>query len=349
MKDWKKALVSPEDSIFTALGALDAAALRIALVVDPEERLLGVVTDGDIRRGLLRGLSLDSPVSGVMRREFVSARAEDSVADLLKIMREHDVQQLPLLDSQGRVLGVRRFSEIMGAPARSNWAVVMAGGLGTRLRPLTDSCPKPLLPVGGRPVIETIIAQLMRCGFRNFYISVNYLADMIIKHLGDGVRFGARFEYLREHERLGTAGALGLMPHVPDQPFVVTNGDILTRLNFGAMLDFHNLNGACATMGVREYQYQVPYGVIHTEGGRLVDIQEKPTQHHFVNAGIYVLSPEALEFVRPNVYLDMPGLFTELTRNHKNAAVYPILDYWSDIGSPEDLRKAEEAYPEVFA
>lgn len=348
MKDWKKALVSPEDTIFTALGVLDAAALRIALVADTDARLLGVVTDGDIRRGLLRGLALTSPVSEVMRREFVSARPGDSVAELLRIMREHDVQQVPLIDGQGRVTGLRRFSEIMGTPARSNWAVIMAGGLGTRLRPLTDTCPKPLLPVGGRPVIETIIEQLMRSGFRNFYISVNYLAEKIINHLGDGTRFGARFEYLREHDRLGTAGALSLIPIIPDQPFVVTNGDILTRLNFGAMLDFHNLNGACGTMGVREYQYQVPYGVIHTEGGRLVDIQEKPTQHHFVNGGIYVFSPEVLEFVPRDTYLDMPGLFTELTRKGKSAAVFPIIDYWSDIGSPEDLRKAEQEYAEVF-
>lgn len=349
MKDWKKALVAPEDSIFKALAALDAAALRIALVADADARLLGVVTDGDIRRGLLRGLSLESPVCEVMRREFLSARPGDSVADILKVMREHDVQQLPLVDDRGRIIGLRRFSEIMGTPVRSNWAVIMAGGLGTRLRPLTDNCPKPLLPVGGRPVIETIIEQLMRGGFRNFYISVNYLAEMIMDHLGDGTRFGARFEYLRERDRLGTAGALSLLPRVPDQPFVVTNGDILTRLNFGAMLDFHNLNGACGTMGVREYQYQVPYGVIQTDGGRLVDIREKPTQHYFVNGGIYVFSPEVLEFVPRDVYLDMPGLFTELTRRNKNAAVYPILDYWSDIGSPEDLRKAEQEYPEVFS
>lgn len=348
MKDWKKALVSPADSIFKALAALDVAALRIVLVADADMRLLGVVTDGDIRRGLLRGLSLESPVREVMRREFLSVSPVDSVADLLQLMRKHDVQQVPVVDEQGRVIGLRRFSEIMGTPVRSNWAVIMAGGLGTRLRPLTDNCPKPLLSVGGRPVIETIIERLMGCGFRNFYISVNYLAQMIMDYLGDGTRFGARFEYLREHDRLGTAGALSLMPYTPDEPFVVTNGDILTRLNFGAMLDFHNLNGACGTMGVREYQYQVPYGVIHTEGARLVDIQEKPTQHHFVNAGIYVFSPEVLKFVPSNAYLDMPGLFTELNRNSKNAAVYPILDYWSDIGSPEDLRKAEDDYPEVF-
>lgn len=348
MNAWEKALVGPEATLLKTMEALDRGAARIALVVDGEGVLLGVATDGDVRRGILRGLSLEAPVSRVMRREFVRAAPDTPTRSVLALMRERDIQQVPLVDARGRLVGMRCLSDIMGSRARPNTAVIMAGGQGQRLRPLTENCPKPLLKVGGRPVIDTILERLMAAGLRRFYISVNYLAPLIKEHLGDGSALGVRIEYLEEDERLGTAGALGLFPAAPEEAFVVTNGDILTRLDFGALLDFHAASGAQGTMGVREYRYQVPYGVIQSDGKRLVGIEEKPVQHHFVNAGIYVFSPEALEFVKKGEQLDMPGLFTRLTEARREAAVYPIFDYWTDIGSPEDLRRAEREYGEVF-
>jgi choline kinase/predicted transcriptional regulator len=294
MKDWRSTLIGPESSVRGAVEVIDAAGLQIALIIDDNGRLLGTVTDGDIRRGILRGVSLDDPVARVMNESPTTAREQDDRDMLFSLMRERGLHQIPVLDSQWRVVGLQILDALITPELRHNPVVLMAGGLGSRLRPLTDDCPKPLLHVGSKPILETIIEAFIQQGFRRFYISVNYMSEMIEKYFGDGSRWGGEIGYIRENERRGTAGALALLPQTPELPIFVMNGDLLTRLNFASLLDFHGQHEAAATMCVREYEMQVPYGVIRPQSHRIVDIHEKPTERYFVNAGVYVLSPEAL-------------------------------------------------------
>ncbi|MCM0756012.1 nucleotidyltransferase family protein [Desulfovibrio aminophilus] len=340
MKDWRKALVSADGTVRDAVQALNDGSVRVALAVDEDERLRGVVTDGDIRRGLLAGKGLESPLSDVLVTTFCAARPGDDDASILATMRGKDILQMPVLDAAGRVIGLKVLGELSAPRPRDNWVVLMAGGLGTRLRPLTEECPKPLLPVGGQPLLETIMQQFIQHGFHNFFISVNYRADMVEECFGDGSRLGVRVEYLREREPLGTAGALGLLPRKPDRPVFVMNGDLLTRVDFPGMLDFHLAQGARATMAVRGFDIQVPYGVVDVRENRIVGLEEKPVQKFFVNAGIYVLDPGTVAEIAPDAYLDMPSLFSRLMEQGRPTAAFPIHEYWMDIGRRQDFDQA---------
>ncbi|MES9994611.1 sugar phosphate nucleotidyltransferase [Desulfovibrio aminophilus] len=340
MKDWKKALVPVTGTMRDAVQALNDGSVRMALAVDAEGRLRGVITDGDIRRGLLVGKTLESSLLDVLITDFRAARPGDGDAAILAVMRELDIQQMPVLDAEGRVIGLKVLGELSAPLPRDNWVVLMAGGLGTRLRPLTEDCPKPLLPVGGRPLLETIMQQFIQHGFHTFFISVNYRADMVEEHFGDGARLGVSIEYLREREPLGTAGALGLLPRKPDAPVFVMNGDLLTRVDFPGMLDFHLAQGAHATMAVRGFDIQVPYGVVDVRENSIVGLEEKPVQKFFVNAGIYVLGPEAVAEIAPDAYLDMPSLFSRLMEQGDPTAAFPIHEYWMDIGRRQDFDQA---------
>lgn len=340
MKDWKKAIVSIGGSVRDAVQALNEGSVRMALATSPDGRLQGVITDGDIRRGLLAGKTLESPLREVLVTDFRAARPGDDDETILATMRSRDIQQIPVLDADGRVIGLKPLGELSAPARRQNWVVLMAGGLGTRLRPLTEDCPKPLLPVGGQPLLETIMQQFLQHGFSNFYISVNYRADMVERHFGDGSRLGARIEYLREPEPLGTAGALGLLPERPDRPVFVMNGDLLTRVDFPGMLDFHTAQAAHATMAVRGFDIQVPYGVVDVHENRIVGLEEKPVQRFFVNAGIYVLSPEVVTEIPPGGFLDMPALFSRLMAQGRPTAAFPIHEYWMDIGRRQDFDQA---------
>ena len=353
MKDWKKSVISPTATVAAAVESLNATGARIVLVAGSDMKLAGIVTDGDLRRGLLTGASLTDPVTAIMSRGTATARPSDSNAHLAALMTGRSFLHLPVVDEAGHLVGLKTLAEVMTAPSRENWVVLMAGGLGTRLRPLTDNTPKPMLPVGGKPVLETILERFLACGFYNFFISVNYRAGIIEDYFGDGGRHGANIQYLHEPEPLGTAGALSLLPEMPHLPCLVSNADVLTTLNYAGFLDFHHLNAAVGTMGVREYAMQVPYGVIQTQGNRLTGIEEKPIRKDFVNAGVYALSPQALTLMHAElgrgVCLTMPDLFTLLMNKGLNTAAYVINEYWLDIGRPEDLHRAEEEYAEVFA
>lgn len=341
MSQWKKALLDTTRSVRDAIQVIDATGLQIAMVVDGDGRLLGTVTDGDIRRAILRGVSLDEPVAHVMNENPTTAREHDERETLLALMRRRRLHQVPLLDTSWRVVGLELLDDLIGASKeRRNSVVLMAGGIGSRLRPLTDDCPKPLIRLGSKPILETILDTLVDNGFRRFFISVNYMADMIVDHFGDGGRWGVQIDYLRENQRLGTAGALSLLPERPDQPVLVMNGDLLTQLNFAHLLDFHADQGAAATMCVREYEMQVPYGVIETRSHQIVDIHEKPTQRYLVNAGIYVLQPETLEHIPAGQFFDMTDLFKTLLQQGMETAVFPIREYWRDIGEINELKKA---------
>jgi dTDP-glucose pyrophosphorylase len=348
MKDWQKTLITPQMTLRDALRAIDQASSQIAVVVDEQSRLLGTLTDGDARRGLLSGLTLTDPVSKVMHLNPICARATDSRHSVIRLMREQGLHQIPLVDSAGVVVGLEVVDDFLVARTRDNWVVIMAGGLGSRLKQLTHNTPKPMLPVGSRPLLETIVLEYASQGFRKFYLAVNYKAEQIRAHFGDGSRFDIDISYLNEAEPMGTAGGLSLLPEVPTDPIIVTNADLLTNQDFGTLLTRHNETGADATMAVRSYDMQVPFGVVQEYKGRIHAIMEKPVQRFTVSAGIYVLSPQVLPLIPPNRFFDMPSLFEEMFRIGMQAHCQPIDGYWLDIGRLDDYRQANLDFAKVF-
>ncbi|WP_429821033.1 nucleotidyltransferase family protein [Brevibacillus porteri] len=346
--DWRELLVSPQTPILHTLEIIDKSARQIALVADENDRLLGTVTDGDIRRGLLKGRALQDPISLIMNSFPTVASPYETRENILALMKIKKIHQIPIVDEEGKIVHVEVLNELLRPTKKDNWVVLMAGGLGTRLHPLTHDCPKPLLPVGNKPLLETILQSFIDQGFHRFYISVKYKAEMIQEHFGDGSNWGISIQYLQEKESLGTAGALSLLPEKPSEPFFVMNGDLLTKVNFEQLLDFHKTYQAQATMCVREYDHQIPYGVVRLDQYRLTSIEEKPTQRFFVNAGIYVLSPDAVEDIPHNQYFDMPSLFDHLVKNQQQTIAFPIREYWLDIGRMADFERANMEFAEVF-
>jgi dTDP-glucose pyrophosphorylase/CBS domain-containing protein len=349
MKRWEITLVTPSTSLRDALRAIDRASSHIALVTDENRRLLGTLSDGDARRGFLKGMSLDDPVSGVMHNSPTCASASDDPIAILAKMRQLGLHQIPVLDPAGVVVGLQTVDDFLTPSARDNWVVIMAGGLGSRLKQLTHDTPKPMLRVGSRPLLETILRGFTAQGFHQFYFAVNYKAEQIERHFGDGASFGVQINYLREQQRLGTAGALSLLPQDPDRPVIVTNADLLTKVDCGAMLDTHNQSGAAATMAVRQYEMQVPFGVVREHEGLIENIEEKPLQHFTVSAGINVLSPQVLKLVPKATYVDMPSLFAAVTESGLHARCHHVDGYWLDIGRPADYERANQDYESVFS
>ncbi|VBB05532.1 nucleotidyl transferase [Lucifera butyrica] len=348
MIDWKRIAVTPVTTIRETLQIIDSGAMQIALVVDTENHLLGTVTDGDIRRGILKEIQLDEPVERIMNPHPTVARSFERRDIVLAIMKLKRLNHIPVIDDDGRIIQVETLQNLINMEEKENLVVLMAGGLGSRLRPLTDECPKPLLKVGGKPVLETILENFMEYGFRRFYLSVNYRADMIRDYFGDGSRWGVLIDYIHEDKRLGTAGALSLLPEATEQPLLVMNGDLLTKVNFQQLIDFHSIHQAQATMCVREYNFQVPYGVVKIEQDRLTGIDEKPVKRFFVNAGIYVLDPKVLRFIPPGEFFDMPNLFKKIIDNNGETTAFPIREYWMDIGQMNDYERANGEFGEVF-
>lgn len=348
MRDWKKVLVKPQDSILKVIELIDNSSMQIALVVDEYNHLLGTVTDGDIRRAILRGVSLNEFVETIMNSKPRAAKVHEDREKILEIMRREVFSHMPIVDDDNKVIALEFLNDLIRPAKKENWVVLMAGGLGSRLVPLTNDCPKPLLQVGDKPILETIIQNFIEQGFSKFYISVNYKAQMIEKYFGNGEKWNITIEYLRENERLGTAGALSLLPYQPTAPMIIMNGDLLTRINFQHLLDFHMEAGAFGTMCVRDYKFQVPYGVVQLEKQRLVGIVEKPIQQFFVSAGVYVLNPEALTFIPVNRYFDMPSLFEKMMHKGLESVAFPVREYWIDIGRIGDFEKANGEYYEVF-
>ena len=329
--DWKSILIKPEQPIRDALQLIDSESLRIALVVDDELRLLGVVTDGDVRRGLLNNLSLSSPVSHVMNKNPLTAKLGTTRKDLVRFMEGAKLLAIPLL-SGDKVAGLETLQRVGQCSKYQNPVFLMAGGFGARLRPLTDNCPKPLL----------------KAGFVNFYISTHYLPEMIREHFGNGSKWNVKISYVHEETPLGTGGALGLLPaDTPDLPLILINGDILTNVDFERVLEFHDKHQAAATMCVRDYEYQVPFGVINGDGNKIISMVEKPVQRFFVNAGIYVVSPEIRHSVIQNYRIDMPTLLEQFISRQANVMMFPIHEYWLDIGRIEDYNKAQRDISEL--
>ena len=347
-KEWRATLVRDSATIRAAIRAIDDSALQIALVVDAEQRLVGTVTDGDVRRALLRGIALDTTVADIMNRQPAACPAALGREAALAVMRSADVKQVPLLDPAGRVIGLEILGDVVKRVERDNWVVLMAGGLGQRLRPLTQDCPKPMLSVGGQPILEIILKNFARQGFSRFFLSVNYKAEMVRNHFGDGERWDVHIDYLEEREKLGTAGALGLLPERPSQPLIIMNGDLLTDINFGSMLDFHLEQRATATMAVREHTVEVPFGVIDLADDYLAGVTEKPRYSWFVNAGVYVVEPRVIDLVERGKPVDMPDLFKRVLAGNERIAAFPVREYWRDIGRLEDFERANVDYPVAF-
>ncbi len=324
---------------------IDHGGSQIALVVDDRQLLLGTLTDGDIRRGLLHGASLETPVDQLMNRNFRFVRSSNDQAEVLEMMRREELRQIPMLDVQGRVVQLLLLRELLSPRQLSNAVVIMAGGKGTRLRPHTENCPKPMLPVANKPILEILLEQCIACGFQQFYLSVNYLKEQIINYFADGCRWGVSINYLVENEPLGTAGSLQLLPDSLTEPFLVLNGDVLTRLHPSQLLHFHSEHHAQATICVREHELTVPFGVVQTNGVELAGFEEKPTYRHLVNAGVYVIDPQLLPLLAPHQHTDMPSLLQSAQQAGHRVAVCPIHEYWIDVGRPESLQQAHREWP----
>lgn len=340
-----KCCVGVSRLLIDGMRAIDAGGAGIALVVDDGHRLVGTLTDGDIRRVLLKGGSLSSPLAPHIRKRFAAVAPETGRADVLDLMQARRLNQVPIVDRDGQLLGLHLLHEIIGAVDRPNWAVIMAGGMGTRLRPITEHVPKPMLKVAGRPILERLVLHLVGFGVRRVFLAINYLGHVIEEHFGDGARFGCRIEYLREAEALGTGGALSLLPERPREPILVLNGDLVTQVDVDSLLRFHVSRDDVATMTVRRYVHQVPFGCAEVEDGRISRLEEKPLLERCVNAGIYVLSPQAVGRV-PGRSFAITDLFEDCLARGESVGAFEIHDDWIDVGSRERLREAREGTTE---
>ena len=346
MTSWRKTIVNSDVNLEQAIEVLDKAALRISLIIDDDDKLLGTLTDGDVRRALLKHMPLDTPVTAVMNTEPKTAEQSWAENRILALMERHKLLQLPVVDAEGRVVGLSNLHDILNKERHDNPVFLMAGGFGTRLQPLTNNCPKPMLQVGGKPILEQILLNFIDAGFHRFYISTHYMPEIIRDYFGNGEKWGVGIQYVHEDEPLGTGGALGLLPHDEiDLPMFMMNGDLLTSLDLHSFMEFHERQSGISTMCVREYEYQVPYGVITSDEGTLIkSMVEKPIQRFFVNAGIYLLEPELVKSVLPGTRIDMPTLLERRIECGETVYMFPIYEYWLDIGRMDDFQKAQSEF-----
>ncbi len=340
--------ITPSVSIREALRIIDTGAMKIAIVVDADGKLIGTLTDGDIRRGLLKGMELSDPIRDIYNNQPISVKISDPKEKIIELAISRRVYQIPVIDEDGRVIRLAEIDQLIKQEKHPNTVVLMAGGLGSRLRPLTIDTPKPMLPVGGKPILETVISRFRKQGFSKFVIALNYKGDMIRNYFGNGSTMGVEITYLEENQRMGTAGALGLMERAPNESFFVMNADILTLVDFESLMDFHIRNSADATMCIREYGMEVPYGVVRLNKDNIVSIEEKPIQQFYVNAGIYVLTPEIMDLIPKGLPLDMTGLFEQAVGKGMTTLSFPIREFWMDIGKPEDYERANFDYNRLF-
>ena len=334
---WRQAMLPAQATIGDAIRNLDQTALKIVLISNDAGVLEGSISDGDIRRGLLKGLDLNSSITSIIHRDVLVVPPELGRDLVMQLMVANKILQIPVVDDQHHVVGLHLWDEITSPLIRPNLMVIMAGGMGTRLRPYTESCPKPMLCVEGKPILEYIIDRAKSEGFNHFVLAINYLGHMIEDYFQDGSALNVRIDYLREQSPLGTAGALSLLNPEPVAPFVVTNGDVITDISYGKILDFHARQAATATMAVRLHEWQNPFGVVHTQGVEIIRLEEKPIFRSHINAGVYALDPAVLSYLSVATHCDMPSLFELLQVNAKRTVAYPMHEPWLDVGRPDDL------------
>lgn len=341
--DWKTAVISVDASLRDAANNLTESSLKIVLVTDDSGKLIGTVSDGDIRRGLLRGVTLDCDLKQVLRYDPLVAPEGISPYHIRQLMVLNKVQQIPEIDTTGRIVCLHTWDEFLTTASIPNKMLIMAGGKGTRLRPHTENCPKPMLLVGGKPILQHIIERARDEGFKEFLLSVNYLSHIIEGYFGDGSALNVNISYVREEAPLGTAGSLSMIHKLVDEEFVVTNGDVITDIKYSDLLEFHKRQDSIATMAVRLHEWQNPFGVVQLDGLNIVGFEEKPVVRSNINAGIYALAPAALEELNHGEFCDMPALFERLqAKSHKTIA-YPMHEPWLDVGRPTDLDQANQA------
>lgn len=348
MKNIENIKLRENSTIKEALEIIDKGSMQIALVVDENDKLLGTLTDGDIRRGLLKGLDLNSSIETAIFKIPTIAKISDTKEDILKLALDKKLHQIPIIDENGKVVGIQEIEELIKPINKTNKVVLMVGGLGTRLRPLTETTPKPMLKVGNKPILQTIVEKFAEYGYTNIIMCVNYKSDIIQNYFKDGSAFCVNIEYVFEEQRMGTAGALSLLKGKPNEPFFVMNGDLLTNVNFEHLHNYHIATNSIGTMCVREYDFQVPYGVVNIKDSKIVSIEEKPIHKFFVSAGIYMLSHKVLEYIPQNQFFDMPTLFEKLISLNENTVSFPLREYWLDIGRIEEYERANQEYSEVF-
>ena len=343
-KNLSPVCIQPKDSLLRSMEAINSSSYHIALVVDASNKLLGILTDGDVRRAMLDGATLKTPAELVMNNDFCSVSYNLSNKDALSLLRSKGLRHLPIVSQDGFLQDLIYIDDLTASVVLPNAVVIMAGGLGKRLLPFTEKCPKPMLMVNGKPMLEILIDQCISYGLTDIFVSVNYLKEQIIDYFQDGSQKGVKISYLIEDKPLGTAGSLQLLPKSLSSPFLVMNGDVLTQLDFRHLLQFHTQNNGIATICGREYEASIPFGVIRHRGSILTSLEEKPTYKHLVNAGIYVLEPSILDLLKLDQALDMPTLLqTAMTKNYQ-VNVCPIHEYWLDVGRPETLTQAHQEW-----
>lgn len=340
----KRLQLISSDSLTKAISVIENGHVQFAFVVNGKQRLIGTVTDGDIRRALLSGASLDTPIGSVMFKGFRSLHSNATEDEAISLMRREAIHQVPVLDEQGRVVRLFLLEDLIKPKVRSNAVVIMAGGEGKRLRPHTLDCPKPMLLINGKPMLQIILEQCVDAGFHDFYLSVNYLKDQIQDYFVNGERWGVRIEYLEESQPLGTAGALSLLPKKLSEPMLVINGDVLTRINFRQLLRFHDEHQASATLCIREHKTQMPYGVVHVNDSDVQAVEEKPILNHYVSAGIYILDPSLLDLVPHNLCFDMPQLLEKAIKQQFKVTAFPVHEYWLDVGHHDSFESAKQSW-----
>ena len=339
--------INQNASIKEALEVIDKGAIKVAVVLSDDGLLLGMLNDGDIRRALLKGMSLGDSIAGIINKHPVVANINDTKERILELANEKKLHQIPII-SNGKLIGIQDIREFLAPKNKPNKVILMVGGLGTRLRPLTNDVPKPMLDVGNKPILHTIVENFAKYGYTDIIMCVNYKSEIIKEYFGNGDKFGVKIEYVLENQRMGTAGALSLLQKRPKDDFFVMNGDLLTNVNFEYLHEYHKDSNALASICIRKYEMQVPYGVVNVRANKVTSIEEKPTQSFFVSAGIYMFSPIVLDFIPKGVFYDMPTLFSELLK--QDFAVYPffIREYWLDIGKMDEYRRANDEYEGVF-
>jgi len=336
--------INPNSSLIECMRNMSITGAGISIAIDTEMRLIGTISDGDVRKALVRGCPLDSSIDPHINRNCFYVLPTVSRAEVLDIMQACRFEQVPIVDEYGKIVGLHLLHDLLGNVSRPNWAVVMAGGKGMRLRPLTEKLPKPMIRVAGRPILERIILHLVSYGIRRIFLSVNHLARVIEDYFEDGSRYGTKIEYLREVEPSGSGGAISLLPEIPNNGVLVMNGDLIFDINLNDMIEFHNRKNFYATMGVYAYFHQVPYGCVEIQNNKLTGMEEKPILEKTINAGIYILSPKAVSAIPKDTYFPITTLFGDALKNNLECGTFFIEKEWLDIGSPQQLWQARGEY-----
>ena len=329
-------------NIADAISSLEVSGLQIVIVVDKASTVIGIITDGDIRRGFMKGCNLNTAVKDIMTASPLIVDSSIQRHEAIKIMMEHKIHHIPVLDADSHLIDIFLLDELHKKYKHENTLVIMAGGFGKRLMPHTKNCPKPMLPIKGKPMLEHIIVRAIAQGFSNFIISVFYLPDVIKDYFKNGEAWDVKISYLQEETPLGTAGALSLISEKHIHPIIVINGDLLTDIGYKEILDHHKKLDSRATMAVRDHEIQNPFGVVNAESFNITGFEEKPIYRSLINAGIYVLDPIALEYLQEGNSCDMPTLFKRLLDAEQHTSVFPMHESWIDVGRPEDLQLASD-------